>query len=222
MITANMPDKRIDLSRSIRLKNLTRATRGQLDRLIMQQKPFASREHYAAFLNVQHRFYHAVDFLYWAPELRALIPDLPSRRRLDLIRKDIADLEGTKWPLRVQAPYLIDVPNALGWLYVAESSDLRAAFLIEEVAKLGLSENFGARHLCVAPEVRARQWKTLTAVLDVAALGDDDELRLVAGAESAFALVRNLVEEMFVPTRSFAFMPAASSSPKFAYSRNAG
>lgn len=90
-----------------------------------------------------------------------------------------------------------DLPTALGWLYVAEGSNLGAAFLLKEAAKLGLSEAFGARHLAAAPEGRGLQWRTFTAALDALELSDDEEGRVVAGAEAAFRRVRGLVKDAF-------------------------
>jgi protein TonB len=54
----------------------------------------------------------------------------------------------------------------MGWLYVAEGSNLGAAFLLKEAVKLNLSGSFGARHLAGAPEGRGLHWRTFTAALD--------------------------------------------------------
>src|SRR5690606_18526810 len=91
----------------------------------------------------------------------------------------------------------VDLPTALGWLYVAEGSNLGAAFLIKEAAKLGLSQDFGARHLAGAPEGRGLHWRTFTAALDAVPLSDEDEARVIAGAEAAFRRVHGLVNDAF-------------------------
>jgi len=90
-----------------------------------------------------------------------------------------------------------DLPTALGWLYVAEGSNLGAAFLLKEVRKLGLSETFGARHLAGAPEGRGLHWKTFTITLDGVSLTDPEEERVVAGARTAFQRVQRSVNEVF-------------------------
>ena len=183
--------------RARRLKAATQTTHERLDRRIMSAEPFANRERYAGFLNVQHEFHRVIDIFYTRRDLLALIPDLAARRRLDLIRQDIADLGGTAPTLGDEDRCLVDGPDALGWLYVAEGSNLGAAFLLKEAAKLGLSESFGARHLAAAPEGRGLHWKTFTAALDAVELKPEEEARAVAGAKQAFALVQNLVERAF-------------------------
>ena len=87
--------------------------------------------------------------------------------------------------------------TALGWLYVAEGSNLGAAFLLKEAIKLGLNDGFGVRHLAAAPEGRGLHWKTFTAALDTVALTPEEEQRVVAGAKAAFARVQHAVDYSF-------------------------
>jgi heme oxygenase len=133
--------------------------------------------------------------------LDKLLPDLAGRRRFDLIEQDLADLHMTA-PSSDASPVFgrsaeASLPTALGWLYVAEGSNLGAAFLLKEAEKLGLSETFGARHLAAAPEGRGLHWKTFTAALDGVSLSGPDEERIVAGAQAAFARVQELVNQAF-------------------------
>jgi heme oxygenase len=188
-------------SRAKTLKSATHETHERLDKAIMAGEPFASRARYALFLQVQHAFHREIDALYVDPALDALLPDLAGRRRFDLISQDLADLEAA--PLAVEtAPAFAkgapaDIPTALGWLYVAEGSNLGAAFLLKAAAGLGLSEAFGARHLAAAPEGRGLHWRTFTAALDALKLSQAEEARVTAGAEAAFARVHGLVGETF-------------------------
>ena len=71
----------------------------------------------------------------------------------------------------------------MGWLYVVEGSNLGAAFLLKDAAKLGLGEEFGARHLAGAPEGRGLHWRTFTAALDEIELTEEEERRVVSGAQ---------------------------------------
>jgi heme oxygenase (biliverdin-IX-beta and delta-forming) len=190
-----------EIGRAKRLKERTHATHERLDQAIMQHEPFASRDRYGLFVTVQHAFHRDIDALYRDQPLADLVPDLAGRRRLGRIEQDLADL-GIAAPaadapavFRPDAP--ADLPAALGWLYVAEGSNLGAAFLLKEAAKLGLSETFGARHLAGAPEGRGLHWRTFVAALDAIRLTDADETRVVAGAETAFRRVHKLVTDMF-------------------------
>lgn len=192
-------EESLETSRARRLKAATSGQHDCLDEEIMAQNPFASRESYGRFVNVQHEFHRAIERLYSNPELVRLLPDLPDRLRFGLIAQDLNDLGIVPIGVRDEAEFggydaAIDVPTALGWLYVAEGSNLGAAFLLKAAGKLGLSESFGARHLAAAPEGRASHWKTFTAALDAVNLSDVEEQRVLAGASAAFSCVKNLVQ----------------------------
>jgi heme oxygenase len=197
-------DARVEPSRAKRLKAATNATHERLDESIMAGAPFASRERYGLFVMVQHRFHREIDALYANATLDRLLPDLQGRPRLGLIEQDLRDL-GIEAPLARSALAFddtadIDLPTALGWLYVAEGSNLGAAFLLKEAARLGLSESFGARHLAGAPEGRGLHWRTFTAALDAVSLSHSEEERAIAGARAAFAHVQGLVNGLLAPS----------------------
>ena len=190
-----------DSARSKRLKAATHSVHDSLDRRIMAFDPFSSRMRYGLFLKVQYGFHRDIDALYGHAALGALVPGLADRRRLDLIERDLADLE-TDTPLYDEPPLFGDggaagLPTALGWLYVAEGSNLGAAVLLKHAARLDLSTAFGARHLAGSPEGRARHWRSFVAALDSVTLSGADEARVVAGAKDAFGRVSHLVQDAF-------------------------
>jgi heme oxygenase (biliverdin-IX-beta and delta-forming) len=192
------------VGRTKRLKEATREMHERLDKSIMMHKAFESLARYALFVKIQHQFHREIDALYANQVLDKLLPDLLGRRRFDLIELDLVDLRVTAPSLDALPAFAssteADVPTALGWLYVAEGSNLGAAILLNEVRKLGLSETFGARHLAGAPEGRGLHWKTFTVALDGVSLTDPEEERVIAGARAAFTHVQRLVNEVF-PTR---------------------
>jgi heme oxygenase len=167
----------------------------------MAHKPFESRARYGLFVTVQHGFHREIDALYANPVLDKLLPDLLGRRRFDLIEQDLADLGMTAPDLDAPPVFAsrtdADLPTALGWLYVAEGSNLGAAFLLKEAKKLGLSETFGARHLAAAPEGRGLHWKSFIEALDGVQLTDSEEDRVITAGQAAFAHVQELVDEIF-------------------------
>jgi len=186
--------------RSRLLKTSTHSTHEQLDSRIMAAEPFRDRERYGRFLRVQFHFHRDLDPLYSDPRLVALVPALPERRRLSQIAQDILDLDQVL-PDETQAPVFIDdpvdLPTAFGWLYVAEGSNLGAAFLFKAAAALGLDETFGARHLAGHPDGRARHWREFTAALDSLPFSEAEDQRAIEGATSAFTRVRGLVDDAF-------------------------
>lgn len=194
-------------TRAKRLKAATHSAHEALDSTIMAGKPFASRDRFGLFLKVQHAFHRDIDALYDNAVLEDLLPDLQGRRRLGAVRQDLADL-GLEPEAVDTAPTFaadnVDLPTALGWLYVAEGSNLGAAFLLKAAAQLGLSDGFGARHLAGAPEGRGLHWRTFTAALDAVELSPEEEARAIAGAEAAFNRVRGLVDRIFAPAAAVA------------------
>jgi heme oxygenase (biliverdin-IX-beta and delta-forming) len=188
-----------ELSRTQELKALTADTHDQLDKRIMANKPFANRDNYARFLIAQYGFLRDCDPLYDNPQLAALFPDLAERRRYDRIAADIRDLERSL-PEHDTLPALEhkqDIPTALGWMYVTEGSKLGAAILLKMAASLGLSEEFGARHLAGAPEGRAKNWREFVAVLDGITLSAAEEARAIAGAKAAFTRMNNHLDQVY-------------------------
>jgi heme oxygenase len=186
--------------RSKGLRAATSTAHSRLDKRIMAADPFGSRQRYGQFVVVQHAFHRDIDALYDNTELDRLLPDLAGRRRLPHITQDLSDLGLTALQFDTPPAFdngvTTDMPTALGWLYVAEGSNLGAAFLLKEALKLDLSETFGARHLAGAPEGRGLHWRTFTAALDAVTLSPAEEDRVVAGAVTAFTRVQTLVETL--------------------------
>jgi len=188
----------LDPSRAKRLRALTQETHQRLDSSIMAAASFASVEGYARFVQVQYLFHRDIAALYDDARLQALFPGLAGRRRVDLIAADLRDI-GAPLPEEADTPVFapgapIDVPTALGWLYVAEGSNMGAALLRKEAAKIGLSDDHGARHLAPAAEGPAAHWRAFTARLDAASLSAEEEERAAAGANAAFARVQALAD----------------------------
>lgn len=182
---------------SRRLKTETQTAHESLDGRIIASQPFASRDRYALFLGMQHQFHCDIRALYTDPHLAALVPDLAARCRLSMIKADLEDLGLEAVPHNSDVDLSDDLAARFGWLYVAEGSNLGAAFLIKEAAKLGLNKEYGARHLAASPEGRGRQWKTFQAAVDAALFDEDGEERVIAGAVAAFKRVQRLAEDAF-------------------------
>lgn len=173
----------------------------RLDKAIMAADPFSSLPGYARFAEMQYLFHRDIATLYQSEALRYILPGLAERQRLDLIAADLADI-GRELPASDGPPAFhqgarIDVPTALGWLYVAEGSNMGAALLRKQAARIGLSDHHGARHLAPAPEGPAAHWRAFTAGLDAARLTAEEEARAVAGAKAAFDRVRSIADALF-------------------------
>ncbi|MGF9565785.1 biliverdin-producing heme oxygenase [Neorhizobium sp. JUb45] len=179
-----------------RLKALTAGTHDTLDKRIMCAEPFADRDRYALFLEVQHHFHADVAPLYASSELNAKLPGLADRCRLEALRQDIVDLGDVAEKL-VTTTGPLSPAAALGWVYVAEGSNLGAAFLRKEAAKLDLSDDFGARHLAGHPEGRGLHWRNFVSAYNDLPLSEAEEMEAAEGAKAAFRRVHGLVERIF-------------------------
>lgn len=189
----------IDPSRARRLKAHTASAHDRLDQSVMAAASFETLSAYGRFVAAQALFHHDIGALYEDAALQALLPGLVERRRLMLIRTDLADL-GLEDPVASAVPAFskdgaIDTPSALGWLYVAEGSNLGAALLRKQAAKLGLSDERGARHLAPTEEGPAGHWRRFTAALDAADLTLEEEGRVVDGAVAAFTRMQRHVDD---------------------------
>ena len=195
---ARSPADPRDLPRSLRLKAATRGSHDALDTRIMAGDIFGSRTRFAHFLRVQYQFHAVVDALYASRALASVLPDLEGRRRLVMIARDLVDL-GQALPAVAAVSPLADapLPTALGWLYVAEGSNLGGAVLFKMAAQLGLDAGFGARHLAAHPDGAARHWRQFTAALDGLALTPEQERQVIAAADAAFRSVHRYVEDAF-------------------------
>ena len=180
---------------------MTRETHERLDQSIMAAAAFDTLEGYGRFAAVQYLFHRKIDALYDAPALVALLPELADRRRLRLIAADLQDLDidlpEDDTPPAFTSEGSVDMPTVLGWLYVADGSNLGAAVLCKAAAKLGLSDSYGARHLAPGPEGPAAKWRSFTDALDAVELTDDDRQAATTGAQAALARVQSLVDERF-------------------------
>jgi heme oxygenase len=175
------------------LRAATSDAHERLDRRITAARPFESRERFARFVAIQYRLFVAVEPLYADPEVTARLGDIAGLSRLEATAADLADL-GAGIPSGA-VPADVRFPETVGWLYVVEGSNLGAAFLLREAAKLGLHEGFGARHLAGAPEGRGLAWRRFREALDGAGLSPAETEAATLGAIAAFAFVGGLVGE---------------------------
>jgi len=168
---------------------LTRATdtlHEHLHILVASLAPFESRENYARFVSAQYIFQREIEPLYQRPALQALLPDLPERSRRAAAAADLTDLGQALPQVEPDIADVLNVPHAVGWMFVAEGSTLGAAVLLKRVRPLGLNESFGARHLAPHPIGRAKHWKRFSDALDALELSEEDDAEVISGARAAF------------------------------------
>lgn len=188
-----------EMGRGARLRAASAAAHERVDAGVMRGAPFASAENYKRFMHFQYRLHRRVETLYADPSLQALLPDLAARSRLAALGQDFADLGLTPPEVPLGPP--LDRAEALGWLYVVEGSNMGAAILAKEAAKIGFTAEHGARHLAGHSEGRARHWRAFVAALDAVDLSAAEDARTEAAANAAFAHVEALIERELAPAR---------------------
>lgn len=110
-----------------------------------------------------------------------------------LVLQDLWDLNVDVPPHHSSEPLLSDPETLFGTLYVVEGSSLGARILYRRAQELGLSAEYGARHLAVQ-SASSDRWKQLIKLLDEAPHLDLD--RTVRASEATFAAVGRAFEEL--------------------------
>ncbi|QJQ20383.1 biliverdin-producing heme oxygenase [Pseudomonas sp. SK] len=181
---ASVPLSLAEPGRCKRLKAASSQAHDDVDQRVMAARPFESRERYARFLQVQHRFHGSLLALYRDEQLNLLLPGLAQLSRAAAVEHDLGALG-----LAVPAPpaqVCASPAQALGWLYCSEGSNLGAAFLLRQAQRLGLDAGLGACHLAPPPQGRALPWRQFVARLDGLSLDAQQEAEVVAGVIAAF------------------------------------
>lgn len=183
---------------SQRLNTATHKPHELLDAQVKSYQPFDNLENFARFAATQYLYQYDIDKLYSDSQLAQLIPDLAERNRLTATRLDLQDLkhavpgndgvtQSKDWTL----------PEALAWLFVSEGSKLGAAFLYKRAVPLGLSDQFGARHLGEPAGGRAQGWKGFVSAIDAIELSEEEAQQAEQAAVAAFNRFTVLLEQTF-------------------------
>lgn len=117
---------------------------------------------------------------------------------MSALEQDCADLQlAPEAPQQQLQPlHPLAKATALGWLYVAEGSNLGAAVLFKLAAGLGMNAEHGARHLAGSGQSRMGEWRAFTTALDALPLSAAEEAQMIAGAQAAFEQVHALADEL--------------------------
>ena len=183
-------------SLSLRLKQETAAEHERMHQLISETKVSSSKEKYAQFTLSQYFFQLEIEHHFEKEGVAGLIPDLDIRGRSKQALADLNDLGIQPNGQQLQSEN-VQLPEALGWIYVSEGSTLGAAFLFKEAQKhLGFSETFAARNLAAYPEGRAKVWKRFVQVLDETGFDQTQQDRVVQGALDAFGYFGQALDQL--------------------------
>ncbi|SEQ02661.1 heme oxygenase [Devosia sp. YR412] len=163
-----------DLNLRSALRARTTQSHEELDRAVGH---FADLATYGKFTRDTYLFRRAVE---------ASFVTAPAGWEIDpiaaLTAQDLADLELDVPSSTDVAPAITTPAQRLGVAYVLEGSSLGARMLVREALKLGLREDFGARHLARQAGDHER-WRRFMAELDATSASHDE---VIAAAEATF------------------------------------
>lgn len=197
-LQTDKPEQVKQVSRTKQLELLTDSQHKDLHVIVATANPFASRDNFAIWVSVQYQFQKLISDLYSNPTLKALLPDLEDRSRLPAAESDLIDLGQAIPQVNVMKAADFSTAQALGWLFVSEGSTLGAAILRKKAAeKLGLSDDFGARHLASSPEGRGKQWKKFMEVINGLPLDEQENINMGIAAQNAFTYFSNALNNAY-------------------------
>ena len=168
------------------LRAATHLRHNELDRAIMAAGPFDNLTNYSKFLRAQDAFHRDILPLYATAGLSEVIGALAPQGRLQAIAEDAKSLSVDLLNGRSTPPPDLPLAEVLGWIYVAEGSNLGAAFLFKAATALGLTASHGASHLTEPKEGRAARWRVFSAALNQISLSQVQDRQVIAGANAAF------------------------------------
>ncbi len=146
---------------------------------------------YQNFLARSLAFQSAAEEVLQRLDVVSLIPDWPQRRRAPLLAADLATLSGPPPDPRLQsAARQLLAPcsraaHAWGIAYVLEGSTLGAAFVLKEVAKIGVTATQGGSFL--ASGKSGPGWPAFLAQLDTQVFTKAERADVLDSARRAFA-----------------------------------
>lgn len=177
------------------LRQQTRETHEKLDHYLTSLGLFNNIELYKKFLSLQYYIHRDANSYYHDQTLTAIIPDLINRNRFEKVKEDLKDLKIDIPSTTFTSPNTTNASEAVGFLYVVEGSKLGANTLLKRVEKIGLSENYGARHMAPDQDGRGASWRIFQNSINQAKL---DIHTTIKSATTAFSQI--LAYAKFVTT----------------------
>jgi heme oxygenase (biliverdin-IX-beta and delta-forming) len=193
-------NQRTVLQRRWDLKAATAPYHERIDRLGSLYGMFNSLDAYRKYLEATWHSRLALETLLDVSDLRRVFSDWDNHKIQSELQMDYADLsdgeELQKPELQFDAGAPVDLPSAIGTLYVLEGSALGATLLIQRARLLGLDAGYGARHL--AKQVgNLAGWKKTVSLLETMSLDKKDEERCIEAAIDSFRTFEINYEKAF-------------------------
>jgi heme oxygenase len=175
------------------LKLATAAAHAGLERTLATRGFFDSRERYIRYLQRFLAFQNEAECILNAALATLIIPDWKERRRSHLARADLQALGSREGSFPVSCgllPVMALPEQILGIAYVLEDSTLGGAFLLEQLAPLGITAAHGGSYLASYGSNRGKMWQRFLTTLEEAPARGVNVESVTSAALAAFSAAR--------------------------------
>jgi len=191
----NNLDSTINIDFLDKLKNQTATAHKKLESLAVSASilsPQMKIADYCHYLSLMYDVHHSAQEIVF-PLLKDHITDLAEREKTQLINKDLSFLHYTKnntvWVFSNKA---INVPFALGILYVIEGSSLGGRFILKNIETIpGLDQQQGVSYFTGYGNKTGSYWKTFLNQLTTYQQQNNCQDEIINGAVYAFDTIYN-------------------------------
>ena len=180
------------------LKLATSAAHANLESLLARRGYFDSRERYIGYLQRFLAFQNEAECILNAALATMIIPDWKERRRAHLARADLQVLGATEGSLPVSCgrlPVMALPEQILGIAYVLEGSTLGGAYLLKQLAPLGITATHGGSYLASYGSHRGQMWQRFITTLEDAYARRANVESVTSAALAAFSAARFYLTE---------------------------
>jgi heme oxygenase len=178
-----------------KLKNQTATAHRQLESLPVSASilsPQMKIADYCHYLSLMYDVHHSTQEIVF-PLLKDHIPDLAEREKTQLLTDDLSFLHYTKNnTVSVFDNIDINVPFALGILYVIEGSTLGGRFILKNIETIpGLDQQQGVSYFTGYGNKTGSYWKTFLNQLTAYEQKNNNQDEIIKGAVYAFDSIYN-------------------------------
>ena len=178
------------------LKFATAAAHSSLECVLAKRGYFEGREQYIHYLQRFLAFQLEAERVLDTPVTLEAIPDWPQRQRASLARADLAILGAPERRFDgASLPPVLATEQALGIVYVLEGSTLGGAWLLRQLAPLGVTATQGGSYLASYGANRGKMWQRFLFMLEEAHLRRVRADSIAAAALATFAAARYYLTE---------------------------
>ena len=180
------------------LRHATNEAHARLDGAIASAELLNSRGRYEAYLKATWAARRPCEVALENSDVAELYPAWPRRRICHALMQDIVDVSHAP-PAEAYAALTVPltIGQSLGILYVLEGSALGARMLKSQVAAIGMTADFGARHMA-AQTSEPRAWGAFLSLLERTELDTAEEELCAKAAVDAFARFEQAFQRLAV------------------------